>query len=74
MKSNRIVSIIIESNRELGDSFQAYVSLLCIKTSSYKNIIPLISSTTFIRQPGRYAVSEDECKCHGPGCCTIAGW
>ena len=25
MKSNRIASIIIESNRELGESFQAYV-------------------------------------------------
>ena len=24
MKSNRIASIIIESNRELGESFQAY--------------------------------------------------
>ena len=25
MKSNRIASIIIESNRELGESFQAYI-------------------------------------------------
>ena len=28
MKSNRIASIIIESNRELGESFQAYIPYL----------------------------------------------
>ena len=32
MKSNRIASIIIESNRELGESFQAYPQYVNLKS------------------------------------------
>ena len=50
MKSNRIASIIIESNREVSESFRAYISLskLLCKSSTYPYTLWLLSTPSVV--------------------------
>ena len=52
MKSNRIASIIIESNRELGESFQVsfYVGIMCTHENGI-HIIGMLLHNILLRGP-----------------------